>query len=247
MAAFVTRDRARSIVIPARASRPSPHVGYAAPVIELDFHCDEPEDSLEPRDTGAYCRRCREPIVDLSLLTKKQALAVIRDGARCVQFRPDTTGQPIFRREPSAFAPLGAVALSLMTACGTGEEPQPLSPVAITAAPEVPTPSHAPNPVTAQPTSTVTPTAAEIVAEPPLGQARPPETTASATGVPAEKPALDFSQLPRDPGDCERDTTVAAVPHERHMVRGGIRSTPRDISDSPRLRGSGRRPALILR
>jgi len=216
-------------------------------VIELDFHCDEPEDSLEPRDTGAYCRRCREPIVDLSLLTKKQALAVIRDGARCVQFRPDTSGQPIFRREPSALAPLGAVALSLMTACGTSEEPHALSPVAITAAPGAPSPAQVPDPATAPSTPTITPTVDAIVPEPSLGEARLPETTASATGVPADKPALDFSQLPADPSDCARGTTVAAAPHDRSMVRGAIRSTPRDTAESPRLRGSGPRPALILR
>lgn len=193
-------------------------------MIELDFQCDEPESSLEPREAGPYCRRCREGIVDLSLLTRKQALVVIREGERCVQFRRDASGEPIFRREPSPLAPLGAAALTLLAACGPSETPQASSPVPV---PAVAPSENAPTTLAA-PTPEPIHAASPIVPEP---TPAPPTTIAAAE--PTEKPALDYSQLPPDPGDCSRGSG-AGVTRRRELgdphpvMRGRIAPRPED-------------------
>ena len=131
------------------------------PRLEMTFVCDEPWSEMQPEGAGRRCAKCNEVVVDLAGMTRKQALAVVQSGARCVSLLALADGTPHFRPEPLRAGALAGAAASLLAACGLPEvqaaAPDPLAGIAMppptTASPVVVTPA----PVTALPAPPVVP------------------------------------------------------------------------------------------
>lgn len=91
---------------------------------ELAFECQESWERMPEVAPGQRrCERCSETVVDLSRLTRKQALAIVRGpNPPCVSYLK-RDGEPVFAR-PSWGNGLVAAAAGLLAACATpSEEP----------------------------------------------------------------------------------------------------------------------------
>ncbi|MBX3273763.1 MAG: hypothetical protein KF729_26095 [Sandaracinaceae bacterium] len=94
--------------------------------IEIITPCEEPWESMEPRDGGRYCGRCEKVVLDLSVLSRAQAEAKLRAlraaGAKdaCVQLAVDRFGDAVFSRPPPRRAPHWAAGLVLVSALSAG-------------------------------------------------------------------------------------------------------------------------------
>ena len=72
---------------------------------------------LLPRGEGRYCGQCDTTVIDLSRLTKRQALEKTKGGA-CVRARLDERGEPLFRPDPERR--LGRRTLAVVAALAGG-------------------------------------------------------------------------------------------------------------------------------
>ena len=72
---------------------------------------------MPARGAGRYCARCDQTVIDVSRLTRKEALARIRAGRVCGRAVLDPDGEPIFKREPTR---LGVRALAMVGALAGG-------------------------------------------------------------------------------------------------------------------------------
>jgi hypothetical protein len=130
---------------------------------ELAFECQENWERMPEVAPGQRrCERCSETVVDLSRLTRKQALAVVGGpNPPCVSFLK-RDGAPVFAR-PTWGSGLVAAAAGLLAACATpAEEPscelapepvveEPLLGDGLPTAPLVTEPIGAPMPITVVP------------------------------------------------------------------------------------------------
>lgn len=90
---------------------------------ELAFECQENWERMPEVAPGQRrCERCSETVVDLSRLTRKQALAIVQvPHPPCVSYLK-RDGEPVFAR-PTWGSGLVAAAAGLLAACTTAEEP----------------------------------------------------------------------------------------------------------------------------
>lgn len=79
--------------------------------------CGQRWAELLPRGEGRYCGQCDTTVIDLSRLTKRQALEKTKDGA-CVRARLDERGELLFRPDPERR--LGRRALAVVAALAGG-------------------------------------------------------------------------------------------------------------------------------
>lgn len=92
------------------------------PLLErLSYRCENRWADLEPRGAGRHCHECDTTVVDLSRLTREEALARTAGGA-CVRLRLDGAGAPIFRVEPTRRGGL-VVAAALLGGCAGSPGP----------------------------------------------------------------------------------------------------------------------------
>ena len=180
---------------------------------EITDPCEEPWDSMEPRDGGRYCGRCDKVVIDLSVLSRAQAeakIAAIDADEACVRLAVDRFGDAVFQRPPPSRAPHWAAELVLVSALSAAgchvEEPAPCLA------------KHAP-----------------IAPDP-----GPPETPAAVLAVAAPQPArgrVAAEQLAEDGGGRptpeQRALTEAKHrPPIRHMVAGRMPFHPPPFQSS---------------
>ncbi|MBX3273765.1 MAG: hypothetical protein KF729_26105 [Sandaracinaceae bacterium] len=177
---------------------------------EITDPCEEPWDSMEPRDGGRYCGRCDKVVVDLSVLSRAQAEAKI--GALdadevCVRLAVDRFGDAVFQRPPPSRAPhwaAGLVLVSALSASGCAvEEPAPCLA------------KHAP--ITPDPGPPMMPAAVVAVAEPqPVSGAVPADQLADAGDARPTSEQRALTEAKHRPPS-----------HHIHMVAGRMPLPPR--------------------
>ncbi|MCB9595699.1 MAG: hypothetical protein H6719_23455 [Sandaracinaceae bacterium] len=94
----------------------------------LVFRCHNRWADLTPRGAGRHCAECDTTVIDLSRLTRREALRRTAKGA-CVRLRYDAEGAPIFRAEPTRRGGL-VVAAALLGGCASAPDASPAPPVA---------------------------------------------------------------------------------------------------------------------
>ena len=92
---------------------------------EITDPCEEPWESMEPRDGGRYCGRCEKVVIDLATMSRAEAerrVAGLAADEVCVQLAVDRFGDAVFVRPPPSRAPHWAAGLVLVSAltAGTG-------------------------------------------------------------------------------------------------------------------------------
>lgn len=91
--------------------------------------CDQRWADLVPRGEGRYCGLCDTVVIDLSRLTRREALERTRGGA-CVRARLDEHGEPIFRPDSARRTGLSVLAVAAaLTGCGSSDATRPDEPV----------------------------------------------------------------------------------------------------------------------
>jgi hypothetical protein len=91
--------------------------------------CDQRWDDLVPRGEGRYCDHCDTVVIDLSRLTRREALERTKNGA-CVRARLDERGEPMFRPDPVRRPGLRVLAVAAaLTGCSAAEATDEVPPV----------------------------------------------------------------------------------------------------------------------
>lgn len=172
--------------------------------IRLAFECDEPWESMTIEDGARRCARCQERVVDLSRLTRKQALAVLEDENTCVSFLEARSGRAIVRADPHRAGAFVGVAAGLLAACsGSADAPQLSPEPSATVAAPAPQPAALPPPA-------------------PVAGEAPPVTDAAPAS--AEEPADCEDEALDEHGVSDEDVALADPPVRR--VRGHRRRPP---------------------
>jgi len=85
--------------------------------------CQENWEEMTASEAGRFCAQCRENVLDLTHASQRQAERLLRanPAAKCVRFRSDAEGLPVYKTEPRRLPQLKTWALSagLLAACAS--------------------------------------------------------------------------------------------------------------------------------
>jgi len=105
--------------------------------------CDVPFGAMEPLAEGRHCERCDRVVADLSVMTRREAVALYhtRGGDLCGYLVHDGAGDPLHAPERRASMLASAAAMTMLAACaadGPGESVASTT-IAAVAPPALPT------------------------------------------------------------------------------------------------------------
>ena len=120
--------------------------------VEVKGPCTEDWEKMHGNDLVRFCSHCAKDVKDLSALTRKEAMRMVRasNGGICIRYVKDPeTNRPLFadqlfqitRRAPGLAAGVMTASIALSTAVYAQESPRPASPPAVVTTTQEPIPN----------------------------------------------------------------------------------------------------------